>query len=331
MKGCYHGSVKHPGQRTEAEVKILIYLDDKTANEKVIRIGTALSLNLAAELTFLTVRSTTPATEEPPPVGVDLPRERWNKLQPGIQILTQAMNALIGAGFLLPQNITIRAVRNGYLFLAETPSGSRVPFYERYGHLTEVLNHEVDEHLHDMVVIAAPRRSGLGRFVPGDRARRLVLDLHGSVLLVRGGDLNSRFLVCADASPSASRLFPLLKLLLPATQESVDLIWVRQSGLADEEIRQGKEYLEGARAWLDRCEKKGNLLLREGDRPQDVIVEEAGVDSVILMGASLKHDVHHRVRGSLPLQILSKTESSLLLAKLPPELGLDLFKDLGVC
>ena len=312
-------------------MKILIYLDDKTANEKVIRIGTALSLNLAAELTFLTVRSTTPATEEPPPVGVDLPRERWNKLQPGIQILTQAMNALIGAGFLLPQNITIRAVRNGYLFLAETPSGSRVPFYERYGHLTEVLNQEVDEHLHDMVVIAAPRRSGLGRFVPGDRARRLVLDLHGSVLLVRGGDLNSRFLVCADASPSASRLFPLLKLLLPATQESVDLIWVRQSGLADEEIRQGKEYLEGARAWLDRCEKKGNLLLREGDRPQDVIVEEAGVDSVILMGASLKHDVHHRVRGSLPLQILSKTESSLLLAKLPPELGLDLFKDLGVC
>ncbi|MCG6916633.1 MAG: hypothetical protein LJE89_03710, partial [Deltaproteobacteria bacterium] len=139
-------------------MKILIYLDDKTANEKVIRIGTALSLNLAAELTFLTVRSTTPATEEPPPVGVDLPRERWNKLQPGIQILTQAMNALIGAGFLLPQNINIRAVRNGYLFLAETLSGDRVPFYERYGHLTEILNHEVDEHRCDMVVVAAPRR-----------------------------------------------------------------------------------------------------------------------------------------------------------------------------
>jgi len=331
VKECYRGRVEHPRQRTEAEVKILIYLDDKTDTEGVLSIGTALSVNLEAEITFLTVRSTTPATEEPPPVGVDLPMERWHALQPGIQVLTQAMNELIGAGFLLPQSINIRAVRNGYLFLAETPSGSRMPFYERYGHLTEILNHEVDEHRYDMVVIAAPRRSGLGRFVPGDRARRLVLDLHGSVFLVRGGDLNSRFLVCADGSPSARRLFPLLKQLLPATQERVDLIWVRQSGLTDEEVRQGKEYLEGARAWLDRCGKKGDLLLREGDRPQDVIVEEAGVDSVVVMGASLKHDVHHRVRGSLPLQILSKTESSLLLAKLPPELGIDFFQDLDTC
>ena len=114
-------------------------------------------------------------------------------------------------------------------------------------------------------------------------------------------------------------------------QERVDLIGVREPGLTDEEIKQCKEYLEGARAWLDRCGKKGDLLLREGDRPQDVIVEEAGVDSVVVMGASLKHDVHHRVRGSLPLQILSKTESSLLLAKLPPELGIDFFQELDTC
>jgi len=306
-------------------------LDDNTANEKVLRIGTALSVNLNAEITFLTVRRGTPATEEPPPVGVDLPRERWAELQPGIQVLTKAMNELIEAGFLLSQSITIRAVRNGYLFLAETPTGNRVPFYERYGHLIEVLNYEMDEHHHDMVVIAAPRRSGLGRFLPGDRARRLVLDLHGSVFLMRGGDLNNRFLVCADGSPSARRLFPLLKKLLPAVQEPLDLIWVRQPGLTEEEISQGKEYLDRARAWLDRCGKKGDLILKEGDRFQDVIVEEGGVDSVVVMGASLKHDVHHRVRGSLPLQVLSKTESSLLLAKLPPELGIDFFRDLDTC
>ena len=52
---------------------------------------------------------------------------------------------------------------------------------------------------------------------------------------------------------------------------------------------------------------------------------------MIVGGASLKHDAHHRVRGSLPVQLLSKTESSLLLAKLPLELNLDLFKDLGIC
>jgi nucleotide-binding universal stress UspA family protein len=313
-------------------VKILIYLDDKTAIDQVLRIGTALSVKLNAEITFLTARSTTPATEEPPPVGVDLPREQWNELQPGIKVLTQAMTELIDRGFLSFQShINIRAVRNGYLFLAETLSGDRVPFYERYGHLTEILNHEVDEHRCDMVVVAAPRRSGLGRFVPGDRTRKLVLDLHGSVFLVRGGDLYSRFLVCADGSPSARRLFPLLKKLLPAAQERVDLMWVEGPGLTEEEIGRGREYIERARVWLDRCGKKGELLMREGDRPQDLIVHEARFDSVIVMGASLKHDVHHRVRGSLPLQVLSKTESSLLLVKLPPELDIDFFNDFDNC
>jgi len=51
----------------------------------------------------------------------------------------------------------------------------------------------------------------------------------------------------------------------------------------------------------------------------------------VVMGASLRHDVHHRVRGSLPLQVLAKTESSVLLAKLPPEVDTDFFEELDTC
>jgi nucleotide-binding universal stress UspA family protein len=313
-------------------VKILTYKHETTAVEKVLRIGAELSQSLDAEICFLTARSGTPATEEPPPVGVDIPWEQRGDLQPGIQILTQAMEILIKTGFLAEQeSINIRAVRNGYLFLGSTAAGRRVPFYERYGHLLEVLNYEVDEHQMDLVVVAAPRRSGLGRFVGGDKARSLVLDLHTSIFLVRGGDLDSRFLVCADGSPSARRLFPLLKQLLPAVRGPVDLMWVREPDINAEEIRDGKECVERGRAWLDQCGKKGDLILREGVRPQNLIIEQAGDNSVVVMGASLRHDVHHRVRGSLPLQVLSKTESSLLLAKLPPELDIDFFQDLDTC
>jgi nucleotide-binding universal stress UspA family protein len=313
-------------------VKILTYKHEKTAVEKVLRIGAELSQSLDAEICFLTARSGSPATEEPPPVGVDIAWEQRGELQPGIQILTQAMEILIKTGFLSEQkNINIRAVRNGYLFLGSTPAGRRVPFYERYGHLLEVLNYEVDEHQQDLVVVSVPRRGGLGRFVGGDKARSLFLDLHTSILLVRGGDLGSRFLVCADGSPSSRRLFPLLKQLLPAVRGPVDLMWVREPGISDEEIRAGKECVERARVWLDQCGKKGDLLLQEGDRPQSLIVEEAGDNSVIVMGASLRHDVHRRVRGSLPLQVLSKTESSILLAKLPTELDIDFFQDLDTC
>jgi len=313
-------------------VKILTYKHEKTAVEKVLRIGIELSQSLDAEICFLTARRGTPATEEPPPVGVDIPWEQRGELQPGIKILTQAMELLTKTGFLAPQDsINIRAVRNGYLFLGVTPSGRRVPFYERYGHLIEVLNYEVDEHQQDLVVVGAPRRQGLGRFVSGDRATQLARDLHASVFLVRRGDLNSRFLVCADGSPSARRLFPLLKQLLPGVRGPVDLIWVRQPDATEEETEAGNECVQRARAWLDNCGKEGDLLLREGERPEELILEEAGGESVIVMGGSLRHDVHHRMRGSLPLQVLAKTESSVLLAKLPPEVGTDFFEALDTC
>ena len=111
----------------------------------------------------------------------------------------------------------------------------------------------------------------------------------------------------------------------------VDLIWVREPDATEEEVEAGKDCVQRARSWLDSCGKEGNLLLREGERPQELILEEAGGDSVIVMGATLRHDVHHRVRGSLPLQLLSKTESSLLLAKLPPEVDAGFFEALDTC
>ena len=310
-------------------MKILTYKHEKNAVEKVLRIGVELSQRVDAEICFLTARSGTPATEEPPPVGVDIPWEQRSELQPGIQILTKAMELLTTTGFLAPQDsINIRAVRNGYLFLGATPSGRRVPFYERYGHLLEVLNYEVDEHQQDLVVVGAPRRQGLGRFVSGDRANHLARDLHASVFLVRNGDLNSRFLVCADGSPSARRLFPLLKQLLPAIRGPVDLMWVREPDASDEEKEAGNECVQRARAWLEGCGKEGDVLLREGERPEELIREEAGDESVIVMGASLRHDMHRRLRGSVPLQVLAKTESSVLLAKLPSEVGTDFFEEL---
>jgi hypothetical protein len=49
------------------------------------------------------------------------------------------------------------------------------------------------------------------------------------------------------------------------------------------------------------------------------------------MGATLRHDLHHQMKGSLPLQVLSETESTMLLVKLPPEADLDFFKEPMTC
>ncbi|MES0396775.1 MAG: universal stress protein [Syntrophobacteria bacterium] len=313
-------------------MKILAYTDGRSAATAALRAGADLGERLGADVAILTARGRSHATEESPPVGVEIPRAPRSELQPGIQILDQAMEQLVEIGFLASQErLKIRAVRSGYLFLGSTPAGQRVPFYERYGRLIEVLNYEIDEHHHDLMVIAAPRRSRLGRFVSGDRARRLVLDLHGSLFLMRGGTMDSRLLVCADGSPSSRRLFPLLRHLLPAAGGRIDIIWVRTPGATQEELSVGRDCVQRARAWLDRCGKSGDLLMPEGDRPADLILEAAGNDCVVVMGGSLRHDVHRRVRGSLPLQVLARTESSILLAKVLPEEDVEFFGGFDTC
>lgn len=313
-------------------MKIVVYTDGKPSAAAALRFAATLCKRLTVEMGVLTVRSGTHGTESPPPLGVVLPREHWSTLPQGIQTLTGAADVLADIGFLRPvPSIKVREVPSGYLFVALTSDGQRIPFFEHYGNLIDVLNEEVAENRYDLVVIASPPKDRVGRFLRGDTARRLALNLHTSLLVVREGDLDSRLLVCADGSPSARRLFPLLKQLLPATGGNVDLMFVQVPGTPKADVDMGNQCVEKARAWLDVCGKPGQLLRPEGKRPGKVIVKEAGDRSVVVMGATLRHDLHHRMTGSLPLRVLNETESTMLLVKLPPEADLDFFTEPMTC
>jgi nucleotide-binding universal stress UspA family protein len=63
-----------------------------------------------------------------------------------------------------------------------------------------------------------------------------------------------------------------------------------------------------------------------GQSRTTAILEAAGAQSIIMMGASLRHDVYKRMRGSLPMQILDRTTSSVMLSKSPPESDVDFSK-----
>lgn len=313
-------------------MKIVVYTDGKSPAAAALRFAAALCERLSAEMSVLTARSGTHAMESPPPLGMVLPREQWSTLPAGMRILTGAVEVLAEIGFLAsPPTIKIREVASGYLFAAPTSTGQKVPFLEHYGDLIEVLNEEVAEHRYDLVVLASPPRDRVGRLLQGDPARRLALNLHTSLLVVREGDLDSRFLVCADGSSSARRLFPLLKQLLPAIRGAVDVMFVQKAGISQAELDMGNQCVEKARAWLDSCGRPGGLLRPEGKRPGKFIVERAGDRSVVVMGATLKHDLHHRVKGSLPLQVLSESGCTMLLVKVPPEADLDFFKEPMTC
>jgi nucleotide-binding universal stress UspA family protein len=313
-------------------LKILVYTDGRPEAAKALRFGTELKKRLAAEMAIITVRSGTHATEDPTPIGVDFPLTNRHALSIGLQRLIGAVDVLSDEHLFDPQPlINIRAGTHGHLFICKTPSGERIPFYERFGHFIEALNHVVEEHRYDLLIIAPPRRSVLWRFFLGDTTRKLALDLHTSILVIRGGSPDSRYLVCADGSPSARRQFPLLKMLLPSIKGPLELIWAKTSDASEEKIRAAEECLQHATNWLENCDKYNSIRQLDGDNPTDLILEAAGGDAVIMMGASLRHDIYKRMLGSLPIQILSKTESSMILVKLPPDADKDYFRDPFTC
>jgi nucleotide-binding universal stress UspA family protein len=317
---------------SKKSLKILIYTDGKPEAAKALRFGAELKKRLAAEMAVITVRSGTHATEDPTPVGVDFPLDKRNALSVGLQRLIGAVDVLTDKRVFESQlSINIRAGIHGHLFICTTPSGERIRFYERFGHFIEALNHVVEDHRYDLLIVAPPRRSVMWRFLFGDTTRKLALDLHTSILVVRGGNPNSRYLVCADGSPSARRQFPLLKILLPSIRGPLELIWAKPPNVSEEKIRVAEECLQHATSWLENCDKYNIIRRFEGDNPTDLILSAAGSDAVVMMGASLRHDVYKRMMGSLPMQILSKTESSVILVKLPPDADTDYFKDPFTC
>ncbi|HSO72050.1 MAG TPA: universal stress protein [Thermodesulfobacteriota bacterium] len=313
-------------------MKILVYLHRKADAQKALSFAAALKIRLKAELAVITVQSGTQAIEDLPSPGVSLPLKERDRLPAGIQTLIGAMETFIEIGLLVPQPaITIRDIPLGHRFTGTTPTGERVPFYECFGPLAETLNRFIEEHQVHLLMLSPSRRPGLSGLLSGDISRNLVLDLHTSVLFVRGGGPDDRYVVCADGSPSARRIFPFLKHLLPAVEPPLEILWVKKPEAGNEAVQAAEECLVHADEWLRNRGKTPVLHQLQGSRPVDLILQTAGRQAVIVLGASLRHDLVRRLKGSLPLEIIAKTEASVLLVKLPHEADVEFFKAPFTC
>jgi len=247
-------------------MKLLAYTDGKTDSIRALHFAAALKVRLGAELAVITVRSGTHATEIPPPLGVDIPSADFRRLPKGLRILTDAARVLAEGGLIpLPSTVVIQDTPHGHMFPCKTETGDRVLFYECFGHFIEALNHEIDKHDYQLLIISPPRRNGLQRILATDASRQLALDLHASFLVVRGGGPDSRYLICADGSPSSKRQFPLLKQLLPAIRTPVDILWVRDPQARPHQIHDAEECLKHASDWLEACKKKGPFIIIDYD------------------------------------------------------------------
>jgi nucleotide-binding universal stress UspA family protein len=84
-------------------------------------------------------------------------------------------------------------------------------------------------------------------------------------------------------------------------------------------VAQAEHCLTQAEQWLQTCGKESRITQIENAHPADAISTAAGADALVVIGASLRHDVYRRTLGTLPMRLLARTQASVLLAKAPPE------------
>jgi nucleotide-binding universal stress UspA family protein len=313
-------------------MKLLVYTDGTPFSDNALHFAAQIAQKLDAEMAVITTRSGTHAIEPLPPVGQDIALSNRQSLPPGLQVLTRALDVFTAEGLLArPTNLRVSELSNGYSFFCNTTSGKRIPFYVCFGHRMEILNQEIEKHHYQLLIIAQPRRERLRKMILGDISRKLVLDLNTSVLITRGGRPNSRFLVCADGSAAAKRQFPMLKQFLPVIEPPVELVCVQTPDSDETEIEGAEHCVRQATKWLTNCGKQFKVHRLKGDRPAELIAATAGEESVIFVGASLRHDIYRRLLGSLPMQILARTNSSVLVVKALPEGDQDYFEDPDFC
>ena len=301
-------------------MKLLVYTDGGPTAPRALAFAADWTRRLEAQLAVTTVRSETHAMEMLPPLGREVPPDEWDRLPHGLQILTDAARQLAEEGLLnLPSSITIRETPHSHDFACPAAPNGQIVFHECFGPFIEALNREIDRHRYDLMIIAPPQRGRLRRMLLGDTTRKLALELHTSVLIVRGGGPQSRLVVCADGSASGKRAFPMLQHLLPSIRQAVELLWVRGPDIAPDTAAQADHCLEQVEQWLERCGKDHRVHRLTSTHPADAIAAAAEADALILMGASMRHDVYRRTRGSLPIRVLARTKASVLLSKAPPE------------
>lgn len=313
-------------------MKLLVYTDGGATARRALSFAARWTARLGADLAVVTVRSETHAMEAPPTLGRVVPAADWGQLPEGLHILTAAAKMLAEEGLMeLPAGITIRETPHSHTFACAAVRGRKIGFHECFGPFIEALNREIDRDRFDLLIIAPPPRSRMRRMLLGDTTRKLALDLHASVLVVRGGGPDSRPVVCTDGSPSGKRAFPLMQRLLPALQAPLALCWVRTPDADSAAVARADRCLSQAGKWLASCGKVIRITRLESDHPAETIAAAAGEDALLVIGASMRHDVYRRTRGSLPMRLLARSKASVLLSKAPPEADPGTYGDRFAC
>ena len=293
-------------------MKVLIAISSKQYSGSTLDVGMKISRVLRSSTTIVDVGDKISEFNSKDINLINEIMDSWNIDRPGVDVLEWAYNYLVQNKFIGPQSAVEGFPKHMFLgndrraeVLLEGSAKKNLNLILRNGDIIEELRNEVNSYDYDLTIIGGSGRKGM--------AHDLVQYIDSSIFLVNDFSMNKDYniLLAVNNSISTPKAIKYGVRVSQALSKKVNLLYVSEE--KDEKGNDTKA-VHRAEKMLRRCGVNFTTHIKEGD-PVDTIVESAGHDHIIIMGASTQSPLKKFFIGSKPLSVIGRSHCPTLVVK----------------
>ncbi len=294
-------------------MKFLIAVGSKTYSEPTLRVGMQVAKAFGASVTILYVGPKISAFSSSEVRLAQESMERWEIDRPGVEVLEWAFNFLAEYDYITPKMIEAGFQKNTLvqtrgsrceLFL-QGQACENVNLILRNGDIIPELRDEVAKGGYDVTIIGGSKKRRM--------AHDLVQYIDSSIFVVKNfkNKMSYRLLMATDDSPKTKKAVKFGARVSQAFDMPMDILTVSKKNYFGTGYRNASSK---ASTLVRRAGIQEDVQLKVGD-PVDVIVDFAGKDHIIVMGASTANPIKKFFMGSKPLKVMKSCDCPILIVK----------------
>jgi nucleotide-binding universal stress UspA family protein len=294
-------------------MKILIAISSKEYSEPTLDVGMNIARVLKASTTIVDVGQKISEFSMKDVSLVNELMETWDIDRPGVDVLEWAYNYLLENQFIeeksmkdgFPKNLLIESDSGRSEVLLKGLTLENLSLILRNGDIIKELRDEVDAYEYDLTIIGGSGKRSM--------SHDMIQFINSSIFIVNNfnKDIDYRILLAVDDSPGTSKAVKYGVRVAQAFNIKVEIITISK----DENFSEGyKIASSNAAKMMRRCGLEAEVNFEIG-QPVETIIERAGNDHIIIMGASTQSPLTKFFIGSKPLDVMQNSDCPILIVK----------------
>ena len=294
-------------------MKILIAISSKEYSEPTLDVGMNIARVLKASTTIVDVGQKISEFSMKDVSLVNELMETWDIDRPGVDVLEWAYNYLLENQFIeeksmkdgFPKNLLIESDSGRSEVLLKGLTLENLSLILRNGDIIKELRDEVDAYDYDLTIIGGSGKRSM--------SHDMIQYINSSIFIVNNfnKDIDYRILLAVDDSPGTSKAVKYGVRVAQAFNIKVEIITISK----DENFSEGyKRASSNAAKMMRRCGLEAEVNFEIG-QPVEKIIERAGNDHIIIMGASTQSPLTKFFIGSKPLEVMQNSDCPILIVK----------------